>query len=129
MIYPFLAALKSRAQSRKSKATLRSSHMRRRILRAAAVLLGLFLVLGLAGGLYVRAQLRASLPQLDGTLRVNGLSAPVTIERDGLGIPTVRGASREDVARAIGTLHAQERFFEMDLSRRRAAGWRGGGRG
>jgi penicillin amidase len=50
------------------------------------------------------------------------LSAPVTIARDGLGIPTVRGASREDVARAIGVLHAQERFFEMDLSRRRAAG-------
>jgi penicillin G amidase len=91
-------------------------------MRAAAVLLGLALVLGLAAGLYVRAQLRASLPQLDGTLRVAGLSAPVTIERDALGIPTIRGASRLDVTRAIGVLHAQERFFEMDLSRRRAAG-------
>ena len=96
--------------------------MRRRLKRAAAVLLGLVLVLGLAVGLYVRAQLRASLPQLDGTLRVAGLSAPVTIARDALGIPTIRGASRDDVARAIGVLHAQERFFEMDLSRRRAAG-------
>ena len=96
--------------------------MRRRILRAAAAVLGLALVLGVAGGLWVRAQLRASLPQLDGTLRVAGLSAPVAIARDGLGIPTIRGASREDVARAIGVLHAQERFFEMDLSRRRAAG-------
>ncbi len=91
-------------------------------MRAAAVVLGLMLVLGLAAGLYVRAQLRASLPQLDGTLRVAGLSAPVTVARDGLGIPTIRGASREDVARAMGVLHAQERFFEMDLSRRRAAG-------
>ena len=36
--------------------------------------------------------------------------------------PPIRGASRVDVARAIGVLHAQERFFEMDLSRRRAAG-------
>jgi penicillin G amidase len=96
--------------------------MRRRLKQAAAVLLGLVLVLGLAVGLYVRAQLRASLPQLDGTLRVAGLSAPVTIARDALGIPTIRGASRNDVARAIGVLHAQERFFEMDLSRRRAAG-------
>src|SRR4026207_923831 len=94
----------------------------RRLMRAAAVVLGLILVLGLAAGLYVRAQLRASLPQLDGTLRVAGLSAPVTVARDGLGIPTSRGASREDVARAMGVLHAQERFFEMDLSRRRAAG-------
>jgi penicillin G amidase len=96
--------------------------MRRRLKRAAAVLIGLALVLGLAAGLYVRAQLRASLPQLDGTLRVAGLSAPVAIARDALGIPTIRGASRADVARAIGFLHAQERFFEMDLSRRRAAG-------
>ena len=96
--------------------------MRRRLKRAAAVLIGLALVLGLAAGLYVRAQLSASLPQLDGTLRVAGLSAPVTIARDALGIPTIRGASRADVARAIGFLHAQERFFEMDLSRRRAAG-------
>jgi penicillin amidase len=96
--------------------------MRRRFLRAALILFGLILVLAIGAGLYVRAQLRASLPQLDGKLRVDGLSAPVTIERDHLGIPTVRGASREDVARAIGVLHAQERFFEMDLSRRRAAG-------
>src|SRR5262245_28639944 len=96
--------------------------MRRRLLRAAAVVLGLLLVLGIAGGLWARAQLAGSLPQLDGTLRVAGLSAPVTIARDGLGIPTVRGASREDVARAIGVLHAQERFFQMDLSRRRSAG-------
>jgi penicillin G amidase len=96
--------------------------MQRRILRAAAAVLGLALVLSVAGGLWVRAQLRASLPQLDGTLQVAGLSAPVTVARDNLGIPTIRGASREDVARAIGVLHAQERFFEMDLSRRRAAG-------
>jgi penicillin amidase len=96
--------------------------MRRRFRRAAALVLGLVLVLGIAAGLWVRAQLRASLPQLDGTLRVAGLSAPVAIARDALGIPTVRGSSREDVARAIGVLHAQERFFSMDLSRRRAAG-------
>jgi penicillin G amidase len=96
--------------------------MRRRLLRAAAVLLGLVLVIGVAAGLYLRAQLSASLPQLDGTLRVAGLSGPVSIARDALGIPTIRGASREDVARAIGVLHAQERFFAMDLSRRRAAG-------
>src|SRR5262245_26195336 len=96
--------------------------MQRRILRAAAAVLGLALVLGVAGGLWVRSQLRASLPQLDGTLQVAGLSAPVTVARDALGLPTTRGASLEDVARAIGVLHAQERFFEMDLSRRRAAG-------
>jgi penicillin amidase len=96
--------------------------MRRYLVRAGLMTVGLVLALGVAGGLWARAQLHASLPPLDGTIRVAGLSAPVTIERDALGIPTVRGASRVDVARAIGVLHAQERFFAMDLSRRRAAG-------
>ena len=48
--------------------------------------------------------------------------APVTVERDGLGIPTIRGVPAQDVARATGFLHAQDRFFQMDLARRRAAG-------
>ncbi len=51
-----------------------------------------------------------------------GLGAPVRIERDALGVPVVRGGSRLDVARATGFLHAQERFFQMDLLRRSAAG-------
>src|SRR5690606_37244079 len=45
-----------------------------------------------------------------------------TVTRDALGIPTIRAATREDAARALGFLHAQDRFFQMDLSRRRAAG-------
>ena len=69
-----------------------------------------------------RAELRGSLPQLDGERRVAGLGAPVTITRDALGVPTVRAASRTDAARATGFLHAQDRFFQMDLARRRAAG-------
>ncbi|HEX6832291.1 MAG TPA: penicillin acylase family protein [Rudaea sp.] len=66
--------------------------------------------------------LRASVPQLDGERRLAGLGANVTIERDALGVATVRGASRRDVAFGLGFVHAQERFFEMDLMRRSAAG-------
>lgn len=65
---------------------------------------------------------RASLPVIDGTLPVAGLSAPVLVERDALGVPTLRGANRHDLARAMGYVHGQDRFFQMDLSRRRAAG-------
>ncbi|MEX3687441.1 penicillin acylase family protein [Paraburkholderia sp. BR14263] len=65
--------------------------------------------------------LRGSLPQLDGT-RAVPLSAPVTIGRDALGVPTVQGGTRGDVAYASGFLHAQDRFFQMDLLRRVAAG-------
>ncbi|MBL8258608.1 MAG: penicillin acylase family protein [Candidatus Competibacteraceae bacterium] len=78
------------------------------------------LLVACAGGLY--AALRASLPQLDGAAMLAGLGAPVEIARDSLGIPTIRGRSRPDVARATGFIHAQDRFFQMDLLRRTAAG-------
>src|SRR5262245_25447919 len=98
----------------------------RRILRGLVVSLGvlvLILVLVLAGGaLWVRSEVQASLPRLDGELKLAGLSAPVTVERDSLGVPTIRAASRPDAARALGFLHAQDRFFQMDLLRRAAAG-------
>jgi penicillin G amidase len=66
--------------------------------------------------------LRASLPVLDGRVRGDGLSAAVTIDRDALGVPTISGADRGDLAYATGFLHAQDRFFQMDLLRRAAAG-------
>lgn len=66
--------------------------------------------------------LRASLPMQDGELRHGAVSAPVTIERDSYGAPRIIGESRRDVSFALGYLHAQERFFQMDLLRRSAAG-------
>ena len=66
----------------------------RRALRIAAGA-GALLVLGLAGGgWWAYGRLSASLPALDGQLTLSGLAAPVTVERDGLGIPTIRGRSR-----------------------------------
>src|SRR5688500_19924400 len=92
-------------------------------MRRTAAAVGALLVIGGAwGGWWAYGRLSASLPRLDGQLQLAGLGAPVTVERDGLGIPTIRGRSRADVARATGFLHAQDRFFQMDLSRRRAAG-------
>lgn len=94
-------------------------------LRLAARLLGLLAALALigalAGGGWFYSRLRASLPQLDGPAKIPGLSAPVTLERDALGVPTLRGQNRLDTFRALGWLHAQERFFQMDLLRRHAA--------
>src|SRR5262245_65146710 len=94
----------------------------RRFLKVLLIALVVILVAGIAGAFWARGQIRASLPQLDGSRRVAGLSAPVSIQRDHLGIPSIRGATREDVARALGFLHAQDRFFQMDLARRRAPG-------
>jgi penicillin amidase len=79
------------------------------------------LVAAVLGGWFY-SQMKRSLPLLDGQTSVPGLTAAVTVERDHLGVPTIRAANRSDAARALGFLHAQERFFQMDLSRRRAAG-------
>jgi penicillin amidase len=46
----------------------------------------------------------------------------VVVERDGLGIPTIRAGNRIDLAAATGFAHAQDRFFQMDLLRRNSAG-------
>ena len=94
----------------------------RRLLKVVLIALLVVLVAGVVGAFWARSRLRASLPLLDGSLQLAGLTSRVTIERDRLGIPSIRGATREDVARALGFLHAQDRFFQMDLARRRAAG-------
>ncbi|NIA27483.1 MAG: penicillin acylase family protein [Desulfobulbaceae bacterium] len=66
--------------------------------------------------------LRASLPELDGELTVDGLSATATIERDAAGMPTITASNRADLAFATGFAHGQDRFFQIDLIRRQAAG-------
>lgn len=85
------------------------------IAAAALALLALLAGVGL---------LRGSSPQLDGTLATaeGGPVGAVTLERDDSGAPTVRGGSEADAAYGLGFLHAQDRFFQMDLSRRLAAG-------
>ena len=86
--------------------------------RIALALLAVLLLVWLAAWLL----LRGSVPALDGTITLSALSAPVSIQRDHLGVVTVDAANEIDAMRALGYVHAQERFFEMDLMRRTAAG-------
>lgn len=86
--------------------------------RVLVALVGLVLLALLGVWLFVRA----SLAQLDGTITAPGLAAPVTVERDARGVPLISGTNRLDVAYATGYVHAQERFFQMDLLRRVGAG-------
>ncbi|VXB76454.1 Penicillin acylase [Luteimonas sp. 9C] len=92
--------------------------MRKWIPRATLALV----VLLLAAGLFVWLSLRASLPTLDGDRSLTGLGAPATIERDAAGVVTITAANETDAMRALGFVHAQERYFEMDLMRRVPAG-------
>src|SRR4051812_45328451 len=63
-----------------------------------------------------------SLPRIDGSVPAAALGARATIERDARGIPAITASSRADLAYATGYAHAQDRYFQMDLSRRLAAG-------
>ena len=65
---------------------------------------------------------RAALPQLEGSLQLQGLSAPVTVARDGHGVPHIQAATLDDLVMAQGFVTAQDRLFQMDLLRRHGAG-------
>ena len=87
----------------------------KRILGGALALIAIFLIAAWLG-------LRASLPRLDGEVAVSGIDDVVTIERDANGIPVITASSRKDLAYATGYAHGQDRFFQMDLIRRKASG-------
>jgi len=98
--------------------TSRRSALRRILLWLMAAVL-----LILAGGLaYCWFVARSALPQLDGRLQVSELSAPVTVTRDGHGVPTVDAATLEDVFFAQGYVTAQDRLWQMDVMRRFGSG-------
>ena len=84
--------------------------------------LGFVLLVAVVGIALVWWLLRGSLAPLDGEHTLAGLQAPVTVQRDALGVVTIDAASPADAMRALGQVHAQERYFEMDLMRRAAAG-------
>ena len=75
-----------------------------------------------AGRHFIRNAMRENLPQLDGSLTVYGLAAPVTVARDTHGVPHIRAGSMDDLVFAQGFVTAQDRLWQMDLLRRHAAG-------
>jgi penicillin amidase len=63
----------------------------------------------------------ASVP-ISETLTAGGLSAPVEVVRDDVGIPHIFGKTDADVAYAQGYMMASDRFPQMELGRRQASG-------
>ena len=101
---------------------MRGGRFFRRLLKIVGIAAVVVVVIVAGSGLYGWWVLRGSLPALDGERTLAGLSGDVRVERDALGVPAIRGATRLDVARATGYVHAQDRFFQMDLMRRSSAG-------
>jgi penicillin amidase len=92
------------------------------VLGALAVLVLLLVVLAVGGVMWLRSAARAALPQLDGDIRVAGLSAPATVRRDAHGVPHIEAATQDDLFFAQGYVVAQDRLWQMDMYRRNANG-------
>ncbi|MFZ2034953.1 MAG: penicillin acylase family protein [Candidatus Dormiibacterota bacterium] len=63
-----------------------------------------------------------SLPRVRGRLGFPGLMVEVTVGRDRWGVPHVIATSMEDAAFAMGVVHAQDRLWQMEVTRRVATG-------
>ena len=69
-----------------------------------------------------RRLLSPSLPRTKGTLAAPGIGAPVTIARDAIGVPHIDAESMEDAVYALGVAHAQDRLWQLEMTRRVAQG-------
>lgn len=94
----------------------------RTVLRILLVLLVVILILGLAGFGLGYVTVRRAWPQINGTLQVPGLRAPVTVIRDRWGIPHIYASNPHDLFFAQGYVHAQDRFWQMEFWRRLGSG-------
>ena len=95
----------------------------RSILLRSLIAAGTLLVLAiLALAIWVYSVGRRELPQVDGAIALSGVSSPVSVVRDKLGVPHIRAATYDDLFFAQGFVTAQDRLWQMDISRRYAAG-------
>ena len=88
----------------------------------AAVFVGVVAIAAIAGTATAGWLVQRSFPQTTGEVDVAGLDAEVTVTRDDLGIPTVVATTSHDLFYAQGYVHAQDRFWEMDVRRHITAG-------
>ena len=104
---------------RRSTSGLGRSNSSFTLLRIGAIVVA---VLVLCGGGFWYYWSHRGLPQLSGKVSVASLNQQVTIVRDENGVPKITAASDLDGYRGLGFVHAQDRFFQMDLMRRLASG-------
>ncbi|MFG2751893.1 penicillin acylase family protein [Streptomyces xanthophaeus] len=91
--------------------------------RLIVLVLVLALLAGLGYGAYWGVDsVRASFPQTTGSLKVPGLTGTVDVKRDANGIPQLYADNDADLFRAQGFVHAQDRFWEMDVRRHMTSG-------
>lgn len=86
--------------------------------KVLATLLVLILIIGGTGAAGFLYATRRPFPQTSGTLRLPGLTGNVEVIRDAFGVPHIYADTPDDLFRAQGFVHAQDRFFQMEFWRR-----------
>ena len=99
----------------------RSSN-RKFIFRVVVAVLVLLLIAFLAFDVWFYRAVRAALPQRDGTIHLAGLTNPVIVTFDSLGVPHIAASNLRDLLFAQGYITAQDRLWQMDMTRRYASG-------
>src|SRR4051794_18641900 len=94
----------------------------KRILKWSGAVLASLVALALIAAAAAFAVLRNTVPSPSGTLAIAGLSAPVEVVRDREGVPHVSAKTTDDLFCALGFLHAQDRLWQMELTRRAGQG-------
>ncbi|MBO1003644.1 penicillin acylase family protein [Pseudogracilibacillus auburnensis] len=80
------------------------------------------LVIGLIFGFFfVHHYINKSLPQVEGTIEIP-VSSEVVVYTDENGVPHIKADNAQDLYTAQGYVQAQNRIFQMELSRRQASG-------
>jgi penicillin G amidase len=92
------------------------------IFRAVIAVLVLLLLAFLGFDFWFYRAVRAALPQRDGTVRLAGLTATVIITYDTLAVPNISASNLPDLFFAQGYITAQDRLWQMDMTRRFASG-------
>ncbi|SEM14680.1 penicillin amidase [Mesobacillus persicus] len=85
---------------------------------SGGVLILLLAIVLIGGNLF----LSRGLPKTTGEIELAGLTAPVQVIRDSSGVPHIKAENEKDLFIAQGYIQAQDRLFQMDLSRRQASG-------
>jgi len=91
-------------------------------LRVVIALVAFLLLLFVLADIWFFRAAKASLPVVDGTLKLSGLTAPVIVTRDSLGVPNIAADNLHDLFFAQGFVTAQDRLWQMDMTRRYASG-------
>ncbi len=75
--------------------------------------------LSTAGGI---VYLNSKKPTREGVIKLVGLKEEVKVQFDHLGVPHIDAQNDLDLYRAFGYLHAQDRLFQMEMTRRLSQG-------